>query len=148
MVHLRLSRAVVIALIAGALAVSSSTAAWSLQSTVAQSCVVIDTDWDIDDLMAIPAVVVQRNVAAIVVTEGVSEPRGGAGAAATMLARPYPEASLPVVVGMSSNSSVANLGWLQDLRASQLTVNGLLSEPIQVMPSSAKAVRVRSAVRG
>ena len=64
--HLRLSRAVVIALIAGALAVSSSTAAWSLQSTVApQSCVVIDTDWDIDDLMAIPAVVAQRNVAAM-----------------------------------------------------------------------------------
>ena len=148
MVHLRLSRAVVIALMAGALAVSSSTAAWSLQSTVApESCVVIDTDWDIDDLMAIPAVVAQRNVAAIVVTEGVSEPRGGAGAAATMLARPHPEASLPVVAGMSSNSSLANLGWLQDLRASQLTVNGLLSEPIQVMPSSAKAARVRSTVR-
>ena len=148
MVHLRLSRPVVITLIAGTLAVSSPPAALSLQSTVApESCVVIDTDWDIDDLMAIPAVVAQRNVAAIVVTEGVSEPRGGAGAVATMLSRPYPEASPPVVPGMSSNSSVAKYGWLQDLRASQLMVNGLLSEPIQVMPGSAKAARVRSAVR-
>lgn len=144
--HLRPWRLAAVALTVGVLIGSSSGFAWSSQGADVP-CVVIDTDWDIDDLMAIPAVVAQRNVAAIVVTEGVSEPRGGAAAVATLLARPNPQVSPQVVSGMSSQSSVADPSWLQDLRASQLTVNGLLSQPIQVMPSSAKARKVRSTVR-
>jgi len=46
----------------------SSAAAVTSKPDAGTSCVIIDTDWDIDDLMAIPAVVANRDIAAIVVT--------------------------------------------------------------------------------
>jgi hypothetical protein len=85
----------------------SSAAAVTSKPDAGTSCVIIDTDWDIDDLMAIPAVVANRDIAAIVVTEGASTPRVGAAAVSTMLSSPRPARTVPVLPGMSSNADVS-----------------------------------------
>jgi hypothetical protein len=48
-------------------------------------CVVIDNDYDIDDMMAIPLVIANRRVAAIVQTEGYTIPTQAAPAAAALV---------------------------------------------------------------
>ncbi|MBY0442121.1 MAG: nucleoside hydrolase [Mycobacteriaceae bacterium] len=62
------------------------------------SCVVIDTDFDIDDMMAIPMVIGSRHVAAIVTTEGYTLPPIGASAVNRLVAEPDQRA-LPIIVG-------------------------------------------------
>ncbi|MBB2988610.1 inosine-uridine nucleoside N-ribohydrolase [Mycolicibacterium iranicum] len=62
------------------------------------SCVVIDTDLDIDDMMTIPAVVGARHVAAIVTTEGFTLPGLAAPAISRLLAQPGLR-TIPVVTG-------------------------------------------------
>ena len=44
----------------------------------AGSCVLIDTDFDIDDMMTIPTVIGARHVAAVITTEGYTVPALGA----------------------------------------------------------------------
>ncbi|AQA03696.1 hypothetical protein BVC93_16135 [Mycobacterium sp. MS1601] len=61
-------------------------------------CVVIDTDFDIDDLMTIPAVIGGRDVAAIVTTEGYTLPALGASAVKRLIAEPG-RREIPVIVG-------------------------------------------------
>ena len=72
------------------------------------SCTLIDTDFDLDDLMAIPLVVGNRQVAAIVVTEGVVKPDVGAAALVRLFAD-TPQRALPVMVGVSTELSDAQI---------------------------------------
>jgi inosine-uridine nucleoside N-ribohydrolase len=64
----------------------------------AQTCVLVDTDMDIDDLMSIPTVIGARHVAAIVTTEGYTLPALGASAVSRLVAEPG-QRSIPVIVG-------------------------------------------------
>ncbi|AFM15215.1 Inosine-uridine nucleoside N-ribohydrolase [Mycolicibacterium chubuense NBB4] len=64
----------------------------------ADSCVVIDTDFDIDDMMSIPTVIGARHVAAIVTTEGYTLPTLGASAVERLVAEPG-QRTIPVIVG-------------------------------------------------
>ena len=122
----------------------SSAAAVTSKPDAGTSCVIIDTDWDIDDLMAIPAVVANRDIAAIVVTEGASTPRVGAAAVSTMLSSPRSARTVPVLPGMSSNADVSGFTWITGLRESQARVNGLLVEPISASTSNVRAEKLQS----
>lgn len=62
------------------------------------SCVIIDTDFDIDDMMAIPMVIGSRHVAAIVTTEGYTVPPIGASAVSRLVADPG-QRPVPIIVG-------------------------------------------------
>lgn len=64
----------------------------------ADSCVVVDTDFDIDDMMTIPTVIGARHVAAVVTTEGFTLPTIGASAVSRLLAEPG-QRTVPVIVG-------------------------------------------------
>jgi inosine-uridine nucleoside N-ribohydrolase len=64
----------------------------------ADSCVVIDTDFDIDDMMTIPTVIGARRVAAIVTTEGYTLPTLGASAVSDLVTEPG-QRTIPVIVG-------------------------------------------------
>ncbi len=72
------------------------------------SCTLIDTDtdFDLDDLMAIPLVIGERHVAAIVVTEGVVKADIGAAALARLIAEPQ-QRQLPVIIGAATQVSEA-----------------------------------------
>ena len=72
------------------------------------SCVVIDTDVDIDDMMSIPMVVGSRHVAAVVTTEGFTLPGPGASAVSRLLAEPE-QRTIPVVVGAGPGRSEAEV---------------------------------------
>jgi inosine-uridine nucleoside N-ribohydrolase len=74
----------------------------------ADACVVVDTDFDIDDLMSIPTVVGARHVAAIVTTEGYTLPTVGASAVSRLLAEPG-QRSIPVIVGAGINRPEADI---------------------------------------
>lgn len=65
-------------------------------------CVVIDTDFDIDDLMSIPTVIGARHVAAVITTEGYTLPPLGAAAVTRLIAEPGQRA-IPVIVGAGIN---------------------------------------------
>jgi hypothetical protein len=75
-------------------------AALAIPATAASpnDCVVIDTDFDIDDMMSIPTVLGARHVAAIVTTEGYTLPELGAAAVTRLVAEPGQRA-VPVIVG-------------------------------------------------
>jgi len=121
-----------------------------------RDCVVIDTDFDFDDLMAIPPVIAQRDVRAIVTTEGVTRPGPSAEAIRVLLKRggvgPRPE----VIVG---SPSLAPHGpdehpWLQRLRVALERLNNWLpslrpaaADDVRQGRSGAFAKRVARAVR-
>jgi len=106
-----------------------------------EKCVVIDNDFDIDDMMAIAAVIGNRHVAAIVNTEGVSTAQSGASAVSRLIAEPS-ERAIPVIIGADSHRSEAdirkNWPWLLYFRASMGRVNDLLTAPL---PPSRRPLR-------
>jgi inosine-uridine nucleoside N-ribohydrolase len=146
-------------------ALLSTTLGFGLASTVSaaplapgsRECVVIDTDFDFDDLMAIPPVVAQRDVRAIVTTEGVTRPGPAAGAIRVLLKRGDVGARPEVIVGAPS---VAPHGpdehpWLPRLRSALERLNNWLpslrpapSSEVQQGRSGAFAKRVVRAVEG
>ncbi len=87
---------------------------WGMSSVDAQqnsigsprtvTCTLIDTDYDIDDMMAIPLVIGNRYVAAIITTEGYTLPAAGADALSRLIEDPY-QRQIPVITGASSNVS-------------------------------------------
>lgn len=97
-----------------------------------QACVVIDTDFDIDDMMAIPLIVRQRHVAAIVTTEGATTAPLGASAAVRLLAATGLERPIPVIVGASAapDRGYTPASWLMQVRQDMERLNGLLQTPI------------------
>lgn len=66
------------------------------------ACTLIDTDFDIDDMMAIPLVIGNRYVAAIVTSEGYTLPPDGAAALSRFIAEPG-QRHIPVIMGGSIN---------------------------------------------
>jgi inosine-uridine nucleoside N-ribohydrolase len=73
-----------------------------------EACVVVDTDFDIDDLMSIPTVVGARQVAAIVTTEGFTLPTFAAPAVSRLLAEPG-QRTIPVIVGAGTGRAEADI---------------------------------------
>ncbi|MBM4360974.1 MAG: nucleoside hydrolase, partial [Deltaproteobacteria bacterium] len=72
--------------------------------TLEPSCAIVDTDFDIDDMMAIPLVIGNQHVAALVVSEGYAKADLGA-AALSRLVTTVGQRAIPVVVGEATNLS-------------------------------------------
>ena len=98
----------------------------------AHDCVLIDTDVDIDDVMAIPMVLRHLRVAAVVTTEGTTTAALGGSALARMLAAPGVAQHIPVIVGASATAdrSRAVPAWVAQSRAAMERLNGLLAVPL------------------
>lgn len=62
------------------------------------ACTLIDTDFDIDDMMAIPLVIGNRYVAAIVTSEGYTMPEQGGAALSRLIAEPG-QRQIPLIIG-------------------------------------------------
>ena len=67
-----------------------------------RQCVLIDTDLDIDDMMAIPSVIGNKHVAALITSEGYTKPDSGAAALSRLIAEPN-QRHIPVIIGASTN---------------------------------------------
>ena len=80
-----LSRFLFTLAVATGLAVATPAQAAYLKSS---ACTLIDTDFDIDDMMAIPLIIGNRYVAAIITSEGYTLPAEGAGALSRLIAEP------------------------------------------------------------
>jgi inosine-uridine nucleoside N-ribohydrolase len=109
------------------------------------ACVVIDTDYDVDDLMAIPLVVGNRHVAAIVASEGYTLPESAA-AAIDHLVNRLPDQPgvrpIPVIVGgkqgAGGREDLSAWPWLPFFRAAMNRSNGLLAEAPPPAPADAE----------
>ena len=108
----------------------------SSESSV-ESCVLIDTDFDIDDMMAIPVVMGSRHVKAIINTEGYTLAPQGASALSRFVAEPGRQSPV-VIVGASfpGTRDIKKWAWLPEMRASMHRINGLLTKPL--MPKTEK----------
>jgi inosine-uridine nucleoside N-ribohydrolase len=96
-----------------------------------ETCVLIDTDFDLDDMMAIPVVMGSSNVKAIVNSEGYTLAPEGASALSRFVAEP--SKPLPaIIVGASypGTRDIKKWAWLPDGRESMHNVNGLLIKPL------------------
>ena len=65
-------------------------------------CVLVDTDFDIDDMMAIPVVIGNRHVAAIVTSEGYTKAEMGASGLTRLIAEPN-QRHIPVIAGVNTH---------------------------------------------
>lgn len=65
-------------------------------------CVVVDTDFDIDDMMAIPTIIGNKHVAAIVTSEGYTKAEMGAAGLSRLIAEPN-QRHIPVIVGVNTH---------------------------------------------
>ena len=65
-------------------------------------CVLIDTDFDIDDMMAIPAMIGNKHVAAIVTSEGYTKADLGAAGLSRLIAEPN-QRHIPVIAGVNTH---------------------------------------------
>ena len=96
------------------------------------SCVLIDNDYDIDDMMALPLVIGNKYVAAIIQTEGYTLPESSA-PALEQLINNLPDMprqrKIPIIVGASQVQSpdLNQWPWLQFFRSMMNLSNGLLS---------------------
>jgi hypothetical protein len=102
-------------------------------------CVVIDNDYDIDDMMAIPLVIANRRVAAIVQTEGYTIPTQAAPAAAALVhgeRKPSAPRGIPILVGGSQRQAPdpRQWPWMPFFRAMMNRANGLLAVQPQAWP--------------
>jgi len=95
------------------------------------SCVILDNDYDIDDMMAIPIVLGNKHVAAIVQTEGYTLPEQAA-PAVDQLVNDLPDRPdsrrVPVLVGGKQVTSpdLTRWPWLPFFRAMMNRSNGLI----------------------
>ena len=99
-----------------------------------KSCVLIDTDFDIDDMMAIPMVIGNRHVAAVVTTEGATTAPLGGSALAHLLGAPGTAASVPVLIGEAPDPGrgYSPPAWLAAIRETMEKANGFL--PVALPP--------------
>jgi inosine-uridine nucleoside N-ribohydrolase len=119
----------------------------------ADSCVLIDTDFDIDDLMSIPTVIGARHVAAIVTTEGYTLAPIGASAVSRLVAEPGQRA-IPVIVGAQTGVPDAEIAdhigsYVLDYRALMGRLNNFLPTELPPTPTQSDYVQqVVDAVAG
>ena len=126
------------ALVLGCTLVSHTHAASAAVPAI-PSCTLIDTDFDLDDMMAIPLVMGNRHVAAILVTEGVVKADIGAAALARLIAEPQ-QRHVPVIIGAATQvpDAVIDRQWgdfLPDSR--RLMHHGLGLGLPELMPNPA-----------
>lgn len=115
--------------------VASSAVSADLEPAV---CTLIDTDFDIDDMMAIPLVIGNRYVAAIITSEGYTLPQDGAAALSRLIAEPG-QRSVPVIMGASTHLSpeVIKRDWGQfvlDYRSMMSSAFALMSTALPPSP--------------
>ena len=116
-----------------------------------EPCVIIDTDWNIDDMMSIPSILANRHVAAIVTTRGMSVPSVAADGLHAFLSPFFGETSLadlsiPVIEGLGVSSPLEDQPWLPPLRASQARINDVLRVPYEPDEQAVAALELRGAV--
>lgn len=101
-----------------------------------ESCVLIDTDFDIDDMMAIPLVISNMNVAAIITTEGYTYGPEGASALSRLIAEPSINGSTPIIIGANFHGrrDVSEWPWLAPMRAAMQRANRLLTADLIPRP--------------
>ncbi len=103
-------------------------------------CSLIDSDAGLDDLRAITVLAPHRRIAAVVVTEGLATPRGGARALRTFLRG----AGIPVVEGTSPapdrEFDADRFRGLDTWRVTAETLNGTLPPPSPVVRVSEEVV--------
>jgi inosine-uridine nucleoside N-ribohydrolase len=112
----------------------------SLPPSTDPSCVIVDTDFDIDDMMAIPLVIGSDRVAALVVSEGYSKADLGA-AALDHLVTTSGQRKIPVIVGEQTNlpdsTIVSEWGaFVLQFREMMHRLNDSLPEPLPPAPAS------------
>jgi len=101
-------------------------------STMRDSCVLIDNDYDIDDMMAIPLVIGNKYVAAIIQSEGYTLPEQSAPAIDALvnnLSDQPNNRQIPIIVGgkQTPSKDTAAWPWLPFFRAMMNQSNALLS---------------------
>jgi hypothetical protein len=116
-----------------------SNAADKAKTSKIESCVLIDNDFDIDDMMAIPPVIGNRYVAAIIQSEGYTLPGEGA-AALNELINNIPDRpnqrKIPIIVGgkQTPGPDLSKWFWIDYFRAMMNQANALLPEPPKPWP--------------
>ena len=103
----------------------------SSNAAMRNSCVLIDNDYDIDDMMAIPMVVGNKYVAAIIQSEGYTLPEESA-PAIDQLINNIPDQpnqrKIPIIVGAKQpRIDTSTWGWLPFFRSMMNQSNALLS---------------------
>ena len=104
-------------------------------------CVIIDNDFDIDDMMAIPLVIGNKYVASIIQSEGYTMPQQAA-AAIDQLINQLPDQpnqrKIPIIVGAKQGANgrqdLSSWPWLPYFRTMMNLSNGLLSTPPEPAP--------------
>jgi hypothetical protein len=146
-----MARRVAPLLVAMAVLASSLVSAGSVRAEPAppsDSCVIIDTDFDIDDMMTIPMVIGARHVAAIVATEGYTLAPIGASAISRLVAEPG-QRHIPVIVGAGIDRPEADIpdslgSWVLTYRAIMNRLNNFL--PTALPPSPVQSDYVQQVV--
>ena len=97
-----------------------------------KECVVIDNDYDIDDMQAIPLVIGNKNVRVIIQTEGATLPEQAAPALEALVNsgdRNQKQQSIPILVGgrPATSPNLKRWPWLPFFRSMMGLSNGLLT---------------------
>lgn len=101
------------------------------------NCVLIDNDFDTDDMMAMPMIFGQAHVAAVIQTEGVTRPEFSAAGVDALINGTNTDTgirTIPIIVGGRQNADwdvKAYQAWLPFFRAMMTRANGLLPEAPQ-----------------
>jgi len=115
-------------------------------AAAARSCVVVDTDAGLDDYRALAILLPDREVRAVVVTEGISGVRNGATAVSMFLASRG--ATPPVLRGLASRTPPA-YDWLPAVRAGAERLNNFLHSAVPFGDDRGRLTEdVSAAVRG
>lgn len=117
----------------------------SSSTTPTQSaCVLIDTDYDIDDMMAIPLVIGNKYVAGIITSEGYTYPT----MAASALRQQIPQVGqrdIPIIVGANysggGHRDISEWPWIPYFRNAMNRINDLLPLPVTAAPENPNYVQ-------
>lgn len=137
-----------ILLLSSTISACSSGGSSTASTTKYDSCVLIDNDYDIDDMMAIPLVIGNKHVAAIIQSEGYTLPESST-PAINELVNNLPDQpnqrKIPIIVGGQQTPSpdISQWPWLQFFRSMMNLSNGLLTSlptPAAANPNYVQAV--------
>lgn len=108
------------------------------KTAAVNQCVLIDTDYDIDDMMAIPLVIGHKHVVAIVTSEGYTKPELGAAALSRLIAEPN-QRHIPVIIGASTHLDEKKIvtDWGQFVLQYRSLMNRNNNFTVSAMPPSA-----------
>lgn len=137
-----------ILLLSSTISACSSGGSSTASTTKYDSCVLIDNDYDIDDMMAIPLVIGNKHVAAIIQSEGYTLPESST-PAINELVNNLPDQpnqrKIPIIVGGQQMPSpdISQWPWLQFFRSMMNLSNGLLTSlptPAAANPNYVQAI--------